>query len=79
VSRRNRDWLDDRDDDPYTDRGLFGRIVEDVIIFAICCFLVKLGVSYLVSVKVPLIIISVILATIVIIYRVYKRKDHDDY
>lgn len=79
MSRRNRDWLDDRDDDPYTDRGLFGRIVEDVIIFAICCFLVKLGVSYLVSVKIPLIIIAVILAIIVIIYRVYRRRDHDDY
>lgn len=79
MSRRNRNWLDDQDDDPYTDRGLFGRIVEDVIIFAICCFLVKLGISYLVSVKIPLIIISVILAIIVIIYRVYKRKDHDDY
>lgn len=79
MSRRNRDWLDERDDDPHTDRGLFGRLVEDVIIFAICCFLIKLGVSYLVSVKIPLIIISVILAIIVIIYRVYKRKDHDDY
>ena len=79
MSRRNRDWLDDRDDDLYTDRGLFGRIVEDVIVFCICCFLIKLGVSYLVSVKIPLIIISVILAIIVIIYRVYKRRDHDDY
>ena len=79
MSRRNRDWLDERDDDPYTDCGLFTRIVEDVILFAICCFLVKLGVSYLVSVKIPLIIIAVILATIVIIYRVYKRRDHDDY
>ena len=79
MSRRNRDWLDDRGDDPYTDRGLFGRIVEDVIVFAICCFLVKLGVSYLVSVKIPLIVISVILAIIVIIYRVYRRRDHDDY
>ena len=79
MSRRNRNWLDDQDDDPYTDRGLFARLVEDVIIFAICCFLLKLGISYLVSVKIPLIIISVILAIIVIIYRVYKRKDHDDY
>ena len=79
MSRRNRDWLDERDDDPHTDRGLFGRLVEDVIIFAICCFLVKLGVSYLVSVKVPLIVISVILTIIVIIYRVHKRRDHDDY
>ena len=79
MSRRNRDWLDERDDDPHTDRGLFARLVEDVIIFAICCFLLKLGISYLVSVKIPLIIISVILAIIVIIYRVYKRKDHDDY
>ncbi|MDY6366333.1 MAG: hypothetical protein SPL18_06730 [Oscillospiraceae bacterium] len=79
MLRRNRDWLDERDDDPPTDRGLFGRLVEDVIIFAICCFLVKLGVSYLVSVKVPLIIIAVILVIIVIIYRVYRRRDHDDY
>ncbi len=79
MSRKRRDWMDEREDDPYTERGLFGRIVEDVIIFAICCFLIKLGVSYLVSVKVPLIIISVILATIVIIWRVCKRRDHDDY
>lgn len=79
MSRRNRNWLDERDDDPHTDRSLFGRLVEDVIIFAICCFLVKLGVSYLVSVKIPLIIIAVILAIIVIIYRVYRRRDHDDY
>lgn len=79
MSRRNRDWLDERDDDPHTDRGLFGMLVENIIIFAICCFLVKLGVSYLVSVKVPLIIIAVILVIIVIIYRVYRRRDHDDY
>lgn len=79
MSRRNRDWWGDRDDDPDTDRGLFGRIVEDVIVFAICCFLIKLGVSYLVSVKIPLIIISAILATAVIIYRICKRRDHDDY
>ena len=79
MSRRNRDWLDDWDNDPYTDRGLLGRLVEDIILFAICCFLVKLGVSYLVSVKIPLIIIAVILVIIVIIYRVYRRRDHDDY
>lgn len=79
MSRRNRDWLDERDDDPHTDRGLFGRIVEDVIIFAICCFLLKTGVSYLVSVKVPLIIIAVIFAIGIIIYRVCRRRDRDDY
>ena len=78
MSRRRNGWPDDRDDDPCTG-GLFGRLVEDVIVFVICCFLIKLGVSYLVSVRIPLIVISIILATIVIIYRVCKRRDHDDY
>ena len=70
--RRNRD-----------EHSLFARIVEDIIssiiVFALCCFLIKLGISYLVAVRVPLIIISVILATIFIIYRVCKWRDHDDY
>ena len=47
--------------------------------FVICCYLIKLGVSYLVSVKVPLIIISVIIVILAIIYRVYRKREHDDY
>ena len=76
---RKKNGYDDRDADPDMEHGLFGKFVEGVIIFVICCFLVKLGVSYLVSIKIPLIIIAVVLATIFIIYRVCKRRDHDDY
>lgn len=79
MSHGRRNWLDSGEDEPYTDRSLLGRMVEGVIIFAICCFLIKLGVSYLMSVKVPLIVISAILGTAVIIWRIYKRRAHDDY
>lgn len=79
MSRRKRGWCEDQKDDPDTDRSLFSRIVEGVIVFVVCCFLVKLGVAYLISVRVPLLIIAVIVGSIVIIYRVCKRRDHDDY
>lgn len=69
-----------KDSDPDTEHGLFARIIEDVIVFFICCGLIKLGVSYLVSVRVPLIIIAVMLVIGVIIYRICKwSNDHDDY
>ena len=62
------------------DRSLFSRIVEVVIAFAVCCFLVKLGISYLVSIRIPLIIIAVILAVVVIAYRLHRWKGrHEDY
>jgi hypothetical protein len=69
----------DETDDADTEHGLFTKIAEDVVVFAICCYLIKLGVSYLVSVKVPLIIISAILIILAIIYRVYRKREHDDY
>ena len=78
MSRR-KNWYKDQKDDPDTDRGLFERLIEWVIAFVICCFLIKLGVAYLISVRLPLLVIAVVLATIVIIYRVCKRRDHDDY
>lgn len=34
---------DETDD---TEHGLFTKIAEDVVVFAICCYLIKLGVSY---------------------------------
>ena len=79
MSRRNGSWYEDREKDPDTDRSLFSRIVEGVIVFAVCCFLVKLGVSYILAVRIPLIVISVTLGIIYITYRAYKRRDHDDY
>ena len=70
----------DKDNDIHTDRGLLTRIIEGVIIFAILAFVIKLGVEYILSVKVPLIIIAVICGAVVIGYRIYRAKrDHDDY
>ena len=79
MYRRNGSWYEDREKDPDTDRSLFSRIVEGVIVFAVCCFLVKLGVSYILAVRIPLIVISVTLGIIYITYRAYKRRDRDDY
>ena len=69
-----------KDADPDTERGLFARIAEDAILFAIACFLLKLGVGYLLTVKIPLIIIAAIAGIAVIGYRTWQwRKRHDDY
>ena len=61
-------------------RGIFGKIVEDVIVFVICSYLIRLGVYYILEVKIPLIIIAVIVAIVIIGLRAYRwRKHHDDY
>ncbi len=71
---------DKKDADPDTERGLFARIAEDAILFAVACFLLKLGVGYLLTVQIPLIIIAVIAGSAVIGYRTWQwRKRHDDY
>ena len=62
-----------------TDRSLFGRLVEGVIVFCICVFAIKIAIETLICIRVPLIVIGVTVATIVIIYRTYKwRRDRDD-
>lgn len=68
-----------KEKEPDTESWL-GHIFGNVILFAVCCYLIRLGVCWLVSVRVPLLIIAVILGIIVTIFRVYKwRNDHDDY
>lgn len=63
-----------------TDRGLFGKLVEGVIVFCICVFALKIAIETLICIRVPLIVIGVTAAIIVIIYRTYKwRRDRDDY
>ena len=79
MSRRKRSWYEDQKDDPDTDRSLFSKIIEGVIVFVICCFLIEIAVTRILAVRVPLIILTVIVGSIVIIYRVCKRRDHDDY
>ena len=69
----------EKDADGNTDRSLFARVVEAVIVFAICCFLVRWGVEYVLAVKIPLLIIAAIIGLAVIIWRVYKWRHHDDY
>lgn len=64
-----------------TDRGgLFGRLVEGVIVFCICVFALKIAIETLICIRVPLIVIGVTAVIIIIIYRTYKwRRDRDDY
>lgn len=63
-----------------TDRSLFGRLVEGVIVFCICVFAIKIAIETLICIRVPLIVIGVTAVIIIIIYRTYKwRRDRDDY
>lgn len=63
-----------------TDRGLFGKLVEGVIVFCICVFALKIAIETLICIRVPLIVIGVTAAIVIIIYRTYKwRRDRDDY
>ena len=69
----------EKDADGNTDRSLFSRIVEAVIIFVVCCFLIKIGVGYLLSVKVPLIIVGAIGIGSIIVWRISKWRRRGDY
>ena len=63
-----------------TDRGLFGKLVEGVIVFCICVFILKIAIETLICIRVPLIVIGVTAVIMIIIYRTYKwRRDRDDY
>lgn len=63
-----------------TDRGLFGKLVEGVIVFCICVFILKIAIETLICIRVPLIVIGVTAVIIIIIYRTYKwRRGRDDY
>ena len=63
-------------DEPETERSIFARFFEWVVVFGIACFILKMGVSYLVSIKVPLIIISAVLVVGFIIYRICRHRRH---
>ena len=69
-----------KDAEDHTERSLFTRIVEAVIIFAVCCYLVRLGVNWLISVRTPLIVIAVTVGIGIITYRLWRwRQDRDGY
>ena len=71
---------DKRDlDDDNDRRSLFEWLVESIILFALGCFVLRLGILWILSVKVPLIVISVIVGAIVIIFRIcsWKGRHHD--
>ena len=71
---------DKNDTEDHTDRSLFSRIIEGVIVFIVLGFAIKLGVEAILSVRIPLLIISIICIAIVVGYRVYRyKRDHDDY
>ncbi len=69
-----------KDNDADTDRGLFARIVEGIIVFCICVIALRYAIEILISIQVPLIIIAVIAVAITIAWRIYKyKRRHDDY
>ncbi len=78
MSSPKKNRYGEKEDEP-DDRSLFDKLVEDVIAFVVCCFLVRWGVMCLISVKIPLMIIAVIVGVVIISWRVYRRRDHDDY
>jgi len=80
MAQKNSGKYGAKDNESDTDRSLFTRIVEGVIVFFICALMLKIGVDYILSIRVPLIIIAVIAATIVIGFRVWRwKRHHDDY
>ena len=77
MAQKSSDKRGEKDD---TDRSLFARFVEGVVVFCICVAALKFAIEALISIRVPLIVIAVIAAIIVIIYRAYRwRRGHDDY
>ena len=74
------DRYERKKEDESMGRGIFARIVEDVILFFICTYLIRLGISYILAVKIPLIIIAVIVGITIIAIRSHRwrRRYHDD-
>lgn len=69
-----------KDTEPDTEGGLFERFIESAILFAVCGYLIKLGVCWIISVRIPLLIIAAIAVIITLIIRYIKwRNDHDRY
>lgn len=63
-----------------TDRGLFARFVEGAITFVICCLLIRWGISLLISVRIPLLIVAGSAGGITVLWRLYRwRKHRDEY
>lgn len=80
MKNREAKKHDDGNEENNTERNLFSRLTEYAIVFFLCCGLIKIGISYLASVKVPLIIIAIVVGVAVIGYRIWKwRREHDDY
>lgn len=70
----------EKDAEADTERSLLTRLFEDVVVFLVGAYLLRLGVYYILDIKIPLIIIAVIVGIVIIGYRSYRwRKHHDDY
>lgn len=80
MTRKNSAGREGNGADNDTERGLFARLVEGIIVFFICALLLRLGIEYLLCIRIPLLVIAVIAAVIIITYRVYRwKRHHDDY
>ncbi|MBQ2695079.1 hypothetical protein IJG04_00350 [Candidatus Saccharibacteria bacterium] len=79
MSKRRTKSVHADSDESDTDRGFFGKFMETVILFFICVMLLRIAVMYLVSIRVPLIIIGSVIGIAVISYRIHKWRNRDDY
>lgn len=63
-----------------TDRSLLDRFIEGVIVFFISALFIKISIGYILSVRLPLLIIVGVATIITVLYRIHKWKGrHDDY
>lgn len=78
MRRAKSEGSGDEEDD--TDRSLFSRLLETVFLFFMACLLIKIGVGYILSVKVPLIIIALVSGLVVTAWRLFRwRRSKDEY
>lgn len=59
MAQKSNDKRGEKDD---TDRSLFARFVEGVVVFCICVAALKFAIEALISIRIPLIVIAVIAA-----------------
>ena len=72
-------WNDDKKDKDDTERSLLTRLFEGVLVICACSYLLRLAISYILSVKVPLIILSVIVGIIYIAIKTSHWRKRNDY
>ena len=77
--RKNRGLFSENESEEHEERNLFTRFAEGAFLFGVACFVIRWGVMQLLCVRVPLTIIASIVLVIVIAFRTYRWRKHDDF